>query len=190
MISHRIISSSVHAVKTAQPQCALLGLLLAASCLIAGCAQNKDPMDVGITSAIGTTQKSEMDYIHTYAAIATGLQKCWLADKMPLQKSQFFARTKNKGEEKSDIFVHGPAESPKRGPRIFSVHLTPKGAGTELLFDNRLLDPLTESKVRADVNRWAKGEEGCSEMAATNEITPERADQLKASRVSLPVRKK
>lgn len=163
---------------------------------LSGCAETKspllkNPMEVEFTSALASSPKVELDYIHAYAAIARGLQQCWLADKMPLQKSKFFARTKNKGEaKKSDIFVHGPAVSPKRGPRIFSVHLTPNGKGTALTFDNRLLDPLTEEKVRADVNRWASGGEGCSkEPESANTITPESAANLKASRIALPVRK-
>ncbi|GJM02818.1 MAG: hypothetical protein DHS20C08_13190 [Rhodomicrobium sp.] len=177
-------------LKTAA-RCTMAGVFFLATALfITGCSQSNGAANLDITSAITPTKKIELDYIHAYAAIASGLKKCWLADKMPLQKSQFFARTKNEGEaRKSDIFVHGPAVSPKRGPRIFSVHLKPRGKNTDLLFDNRLLDPLTEAKVEKDVKRWAAGGEGCSDMATTGEITPELAAQKQASRVALPVKK-
>lgn len=169
---------------------ATLGL---AALTAAGCAQQKNPMDVSFTSSLATSSKVEMDYIRTYAAVARGLNQCWLADNKPLQHARLFARTKNKGENrKSDIFLHEPAESPKRGPRIVSVHLSPAGKGTDLRIANQKLDSREEALFENDVRRWASGGEGCNPSANKVEqvtFTPERANKLEASRVTLPVRK-
>lgn len=104
----------------------------------------------------------EGEYIAAYSKIARGLRQCWLKEGTALSNAQFFARNKTAGvEKKSDIFIHKPAEAPKRGPRIFSIHLKPEGKGTKVFLDNRSLTEKTEANVTKDIRAWIKGSEGC-----------------------------
>ena len=118
----------------------------------------------------------EMNYIAAYSVIARGIQHCWLADKKPLAKAQFFARTNTKDKTpRSDIYLHKAEKGRKRGPRIISVHLEPKGNATEIRVDNRLLDPLNHTHFNNDIRHWVKGGGGCSEHRNEVEFTPKPA---------------
>ncbi len=185
--------AAIQPLKPPRRAAAPLAVLALTALIAAGCAQQQNPMDVNFTSSLGTSAKVELDFVRTYAAVARGLNQCWLADNKPLQHAKLFARTKNKGDnQKSDIFLHEPAESPKRGPRIVSVHLSPAGKGTDLRIANQKLDSREQALFENDVRRWAAGGEGCDPKANKVEqvtFTPERANKLQASRVTLPVRK-
>lgn len=161
------------------PLTLVLGLAACAQSPIAVPKMQVPLMDVDVTSSLsGEIVKGS--YITAYSNIALGLRQCWLGDKQPLQKAQFFARNKATGnDKKSDLFVHGPAVHPKRGPRIFSVHLKPRGTDTEVRMDNRLLDQLNEQRLTKDLRRWIKGEKGCLEHKSKNEITPAMLKQKK-----------
>lgn len=183
------------AILTLNLEGCLRALILLVSAMVAGCAQSPVkviPLSVDTTSALAS-EKITTDYIAAYNYIARGIRKCWLADKKPLQKSQFFARTNVKGEEKkAAIFIHAPAPSPKRGPRIFSVHLIPISTGTELRFDNRSLDPLNEQRLSKDIRQWAIGKTDCLDHSTSNEITPASLDKRDAeikAKIPLPKRK-
>ena len=120
----------------------------------------------------------EMNYIAAYSAIAKGVQHCWLADKKPLAKAQFFARTNTKDKTpRSDIYLHKAEKGRKRGPRIISVHLEPKGEATEIRVDNRLLDPLNHPHFNTDIRHWVKGGGGCPEHKNDIEFTPKPEDK-------------
>lgn len=138
-------------------------------------------LDVDVTSSLsGEIVKG--DYITAYSRIALGLRQCWMGETQPLENSKFFARNNVDGEEKkSDIYVHQPAEHPKRGPRIFSVHLKPRSTGTEVRMDNRLLEPKIERYITKDIRRWIGGGEGCgqyNDLALVKDIpAPASADR-------------
>jgi hypothetical protein len=131
------------------------------------------------------------NYITIYSRIALRLRQCWLVDGSPLGKAQFFARNKADGsEKKADIFIHKPAVPPKRGPRIFSVHLKPHSNGTEVRLDNRHLTPQNEENVTRDIRNWIKGEKSCTDHAAEKQKeNPEKNVIKKIEKITLPVRK-
>lgn len=186
-------------IKTLLRSGACFSILL---CLSA-CAQNpieipkvnlssvKVPLtDVDVTSSL-SGEIVEGDYIRAYSRIALGLRQCWLVEGSPLEKAQFFARNKADGsEKKADIFIHKPAVHPKRGPRIFSVHLKPRSNGTEVRLDNRHLTPQNETNVTKDIRNWIKGEKSCTDHAAqTQKEQPETGATETTAKISLPVRK-
>lgn len=151
-------------------------------------------VDVDITSSL-SGEVVDGDYITAYSRIALGLRQCWLAENKPLSNAQFFARNKADGsEKKSDIFVHGPAVHPKRGPRIFSIHLKPRSSRTEVRLDNRKLSAENETNVTKDVRRWIEGKEDCLDHkvstgeTAQNATIPEKTPQ-KTQSITLPKRK-
>lgn len=164
-----------HQFKTLLRSGACFSILL---CMTA-CAQNsieipkvnlssvKVPLtDVDVTSSL-SGEIVEGDYIRAYSRIALGLRQCWLVEGSPLEKAQFFARNKaDSSERKADIFIHKPAIHPKRGPRIFSIHLKPRSNGTEVRLDNRHLTPQNETNVTKDIRNWIKGEKSCTDHAA------------------------
>lgn len=152
-------------------------------------------LDVDVTSSLsGEIVKG--DYITAYSRIALGLRQCWMAEKLPLENSKFFARNNVDGEEKkSDIYVHKPAEHPKRGPRIFSVHLKPRATGTEVRMDNRLLEPKIERYITKDIRRWVGGGEGCGDYKDIVSASDSQADVVSAEKqvavkIPAPVKKK
>ena len=128
----------------------------------------------------------EGDYIAAYSKIARGLRQCWLKEGTPLSKTQFFARNKTTGtEKKSDIFIHKPAQAPKRGPRIFSIHLKPEGKGTKIHLDNRSLAAKTEANVTKDIRAWVKGSQGCIDHKA--EEGQEKAEVKTSEKKNIPL---
>lgn len=146
--------------------------------------------DVDTTSSLsGEIVKG--NYITAYSRIALGLRQCWLVDGSPLENSQFFARNKADGvEKKADIFIHRPAIHPKRGPRIFSVHLKSRSNGTEVRLDNRHLTPLNEKNVTKDIRNWIKGEKSCTDHAAQKlKENPKISATKETAKITLPVRK-
>lgn len=147
--------------------------------------------DADLTSSLsGEIVKG--NYIAIYSRIALGLRQCWLVDGSPLGKAQFFARNKADGsEKKADIFIHKPAVHPKRGPRIFSVHLKPESANTtEVRLDNRHLTPQNETNVTKDIRNWMQGEKSCTDhVAEKQKENPEKNASKKTKKITLPVRK-
>ena len=128
----------------------------------------------------------EGDYIAVYSKIARGLRQCWLKEGTPLSKTQFFARNRTTGaEKKSDIFIHKPAQAPKRGPRIFSIHLKPEGKGTKIHLDNRSLAAKTEANVTKDIRAWVKGSQGCIDHKA--EEGHEKAEVKTSEKKNIPL---
>ena len=128
----------------------------------------------------------EGDYIAAYSKIARGLRQCWLKEGTPLSKTQFFARNKTTGaEKKSDIFIHKPAQAPKRGPRIFSIQLKPEGKGTKIHLDNRSLAAKTEANVTKDIRAWVKGSQGCIDHKA--EEGQEKAEVKTSEKKNIPL---
>ncbi len=161
-------------------QKALLGgaLLLLASCTSSLVPKVELPK---VELDINPNIKGEvinLNYIAAYSVIAKGVQHCWLADKKPLAKAQFFARTNTKDKTpRSDIYLHKAEKGRKRGPRIISVHLEPKGEATEIRVDNRLLDPLNLAHFNNDIRHWVKGGEGCPAHKNDVEFTPKPVEK-------------
>lgn len=120
----------------------------------------------------------EMNYIAAYSVIAKGVQQCWLAEGKPLSKAQFFARTNTKAQTpRSDIYLHKTEKGRKRGPRIVSVHLEPKGTATEIRVDNRQLDPITLTHFNTDIRHWLNGNGECRKHQTEGEIIPKSVEK-------------
>ncbi len=190
-MTRQTLTSTIERVRRIAILCASLLLLI----IPIGCSQNS--VSVGgpqeLTTSALPAKQIDLDYITAYSNIARGIRTCWLADKKPLQNSQFFTRTNNRQSAKTALIsVHAPAEHPKRGPRIFSVHLKKRADGSELRINNRLLDPINNKHLVSDIHQWAKGESNCPEHRNSNEITPAslaRRDALRELNIPLPKRK-
>ncbi len=158
------------------------GFALSVSLLLACCAQT--PSLPKLEFDVNPDIKGELvdyDYITVYSAVARGLSQCWLAEKKPLQKSELISRTNNKlNNKRADIFIHGRAKKPKKGPRIISVHLVAKSkTATEVSVDNRLLDPITVKHFKSDIRHWLKNGDGCPKHKNDHLITPKKNTKKK-----------
>jgi hypothetical protein len=109
-----------------------------------------------------------------YAKIARGALGCWFAPRGPLKKDYIYhadADAPSRGG-KSEITIHRrDATQPNpRGARVFRVKIDPTSAtAANITSENLRLTAEQAAGLTSDVNRWAKGEQGCgAETAAAD----------------------
>jgi hypothetical protein len=106
-----------------------------------------------------------------YARVARGANTCWFVgpgpgQAGPLKKDYIYhaeADAASRGG-KAEIVIHArdPAQPNPRGAKAYRINIDPDGeASANLKTENlKMPDPIAAA-MTADVNRWAKGDQGC-----------------------------
>lgn len=119
----------------------------------------------------GSTEKPVGSATEIYARVARGANTCWFVgpgpgQAGPLKKDYIYhaeADAPSRGG-KAEIVVHArdPSQPNPRGAKAFRINIDPDGeAAATLKTENlKMPDPMAAAMI-ADVNRWAKGDQGC-----------------------------
>lgn len=105
-----------------------------------------------------------------YARIARGALGCWFSPKGGMKKDYIYhaeADAPSRGG-KAEIVVHvrDPSQPNPRGAKAYKVLITPKDETSATVTTENLRMPEPQgAQMTQDVNRWAKGEEGCEGSA-------------------------
>ncbi len=143
----------------------------------------------------GGTEEPVGSATELYARIALGANSCWFAANGPLKKDYIYhaeADAPSRGG-KAEIVVHvrDPSQANPRGVKAYLVHIVPKDETSATVSSDNLKmpEPMAEA-MKADVERWSRGEQGCngsSTAAGWNPGTP-AADDAKASKTAKATR--
>jgi hypothetical protein len=173
-------------VTPATSMCGLL--LLACAATLGGCANAgtdtagtlaptlalpKMP-DLSAVAAMGnglSADKPVGTATEIYARVARGANTCWFVGSGPGQA----------GPLKKDYIYHAEADAPSRGgkaeivihnrdvgqpnprgPKAYRINIDPDGEAASLKTENLKMPDAIGAAMTADVNRWAKGDQGCA----------------------------
>jgi hypothetical protein len=129
--------------------------------------------DISSVAAISTTaEKPVGSATEIYARVARGANTCWFVGPGPLQggplKKDYIyhaeADAPSRGG-KAEIVIHvrDPAQPNPRGAKAYRINIDPDGdAAATLKTENLKMPDATAAAMTADVNRWAKGDQGCA----------------------------
>lgn len=116
-----------------------------------------------------------------YARIGRGAMACWFGAKGALKKDYIYhadAEPASRGGQ-AEIVIHqrDPSQPNPRGPKAFRVRILPAAGETATVETENLKIPdAMAATMIADVARWSKGENGCSEGSAAAGWSPAQAD--------------
>ena len=155
---------------------------MAVSAALAGCANGgmdaptvtlpKMP-DLSVAS-IGTltTEKPVGSATEIYARIARGANTCWFVGPGPLQggplKKDYIYHAEADAPShggKAEIIIHAraPLQPNPRGAKAYRVNINPDGdTAATVKTENLKMPDAMAGAMTADVNRWAKGDQGCA----------------------------
>lgn len=152
--------------------------------LLCGCSGGPEapsatlPKLTDLTAALPEVQKEpEGSATELYARIARGALGCWFSPKGGMKKDYIYhaeADAPSRGG-KAEIVVHmrDPSQPNPRGAKAYKVLITPKDETSATVTTENLRMPEAQGAVMtADVNRWAKGEQGCEGSATAAVATP------------------
>lgn len=114
-----------------------------------------------------------------YSRVARGANSCWFGGSGPLKKAYIYhaeADAPSRGG-KAEITIHNrdPSQPNPRGAKAFKVKIDPNGENATLITENlKMPEPIASGMV-SDVERWAKGDQGCagsSTVAGWGEAAP------------------
>ena len=141
---------------------------------IAACSSGAEPPSVALpkltelTAALpeapSAPQGSATDI---YARVAQGAMGCWFSPKGGMKKDYIYhaeADAPSRGG-KAEIVVHkrDPSQPNPRGAKAYKVLITPTGeTSATVTTQNVHLPEAQATAMTDDVNRWAKGQTGCS----------------------------
>jgi hypothetical protein len=119
-----------------------------------------------------------------YARVARGANTCWFVgpgpgQAGPLKKDYIYhaeADAPSRGG-KAEIVIHARdlANPNPRGAKSYRINIDPDGEGATLKTENLKMSEAMSAAMTADVNRWAKGDQGCagsSTVAGWGEAQP------------------
>jgi hypothetical protein len=101
-----------------------------------------------------------------YSRVAQGAVGCWFGSHGPLKKAYIYhaeADAPSRGG-KAEIVVHvrDPSQPNPRGAKAYRINIEPVGDSATLKTENlKMPDPIAAA-MTDDVNRWAKGDQGCA----------------------------
>lgn len=105
-----------------------------------------------------------------YARVARGANTCWFVGSGPnqagpLKKDYIYhaeADAPSRGG-KAEIVIHvrDPAQPNPRGAKAYRINIDPDGDGANMKTENLKMPDQVAAAMTADVNRWAKGDQGC-----------------------------
>jgi hypothetical protein len=153
-----------------------------AALMLAGCADSgtdapsialpKLP-DLSSVAAIGSSasDKPVGSATEIYARVARGANTCWFVGSGPgqagpLKKDYIYhaeADAPSRGG-KAEIFIHARdvGQPNPRGAKAYRINIDPDGEAASLKTENLKMPDTIAAAMTADVNRWAKGDQGCA----------------------------
>jgi hypothetical protein len=155
-------------------------------------------MPVLSVASIGSsaTDKPVGSATEIYARVARGANTCWFVgpgpgQAGPLKKDYIYhaeADAPSRGG-KAEIIIHArdPLNSNPRGAKAYRVNIDPDGEAATLKTENLKMPEAMSAAMTADVNRWAKGDQGC---AGSSTVAGWGASQPPAPTATLPPAKK
>jgi hypothetical protein len=121
-----------------------------------------------------------------YAAVASGMLRCWLGAGGPLKATHVFhadAAPPSEGGA-AEIVLHerDPSMRDQRGARAFRVALAAEGGSVRVAVTAiKIAAPLSELMAR-DVATWASGGSGCQARALSPPSPPQPPPKVKGAR--------
>lgn len=101
--------------------------------------------------------------IAAYTQLAQRIRRCWLAPSAPRIPNHGFHAEVSPGEGKeAKIVLYEKAPEGARGTSAFKISITAESDGALISSQNAKLDPSIGSAFKADIARWAKGDDRCN----------------------------
>jgi hypothetical protein len=100
--------------------------------------------------------------IGAYSLLAQRIKYCWLNATAPrLPNHGFFAEIPAGEVRETKMIVYEKNAEGRRGTTVFRVDITAESGGSLVTSQNARLDKPTEAAFKADLARWAKGDDRC-----------------------------
>jgi hypothetical protein len=97
-----------------------------------------------------------------YSVLAQRIKYCWLNPTSPRLPNHGFHAEVAPGEVKeAKMVVYEKAPDGRRGTSVFKIDITAETDGALVSAHNVRLEKATEAGFKADLARWAKGDERC-----------------------------
>ena len=113
-----------------------------------------------------------------YTKVARGAVGCWFGATGPLKKDYIYhaeADAPSRGG-KAEITIHkrDPSQPNPRGPKAYLIKIEPKDEtnATIATENQKMPEPMAEA-MAADVNRWSRGDTGCTGTATAAGWSPQ-----------------
>jgi hypothetical protein len=104
----------------------------------------------------------EQPPVEAYSLIAHRIKYCWLNPSTPKLPDHGFHAEIAPGEVKeAKIVIYRKAEEGRRGTSALKVNITAESSGSLIATENSRLDPAMTAAFKADLARWAKGDDRC-----------------------------
>jgi hypothetical protein len=104
----------------------------------------------------------EQKPIEAYSLLAQRIKYCWLNPSSPRLPNHGFYSDLPAGEVKeAKMVVYEKSPDGRRGTTVFKVDITAESSGALVSAQNVKLDKALEASFKADLARWAKGDERC-----------------------------
>lgn len=117
--------------------------------------------------------------VELYTRIASGANACWFGGSGSLKSNYIYhaeADAPSRGG-KAEIIIHerDPSSANPRGPRAYRIAITPVDeSSAHVATENLKINAPLATAMTADVDRWSRGEQGCSGNTAALGWSPER----------------
>ncbi|MEQ1652545.1 MAG: hypothetical protein ABL897_08665 [Hyphomicrobium sp.] len=152
-----------------------------AVCALAGCSSGgldgpslalpKMP-ELPSVASIGPTvvEKPVGTATEIYSRVARGANTCWFVgpgpgQAGPLKKDYIYHAEADApsrgGKAEIEIHVRDPLQPNPRGAKAYRINIDPDGEAATLKTENLKMPDAISAAMTADVNRWARGEQGC-----------------------------
>ena len=100
--------------------------------------------------------------VAAYSLLAQRIKYCWLNPTSPRLPNHGFHAEMAPGEVKeAKMVVYEKAPDGRRGTSVFKVDITAETDGALVSAHNVRLEKATEAGFKADLERWAKGDDRC-----------------------------
>jgi hypothetical protein len=100
--------------------------------------------------------------VAAYSLLAQRIKYCWLNATSPRLPNHGFHADLAPGEiREAKMVVYEKAPDGRRGTSVFKVDITGDADGSAVSSRNVRLDKATEAGFKADLARWAKGDDRC-----------------------------
>lgn len=97
-----------------------------------------------------------------YSVLAQRIKYCWLNPSAPrLPNHGFFSEIPAGEVKEAKMVVYEKDKDGRRGTTVFKVDITAEADGALVSAQNARLDKAMEAGFKADLARWAKGDERC-----------------------------
>lgn len=156
------------------PSVATLCASLAAGCAGSGGAEapslalpKMPDLTAAIPEAASPNETPSGSATELYARIARGALGCWFSPQGGMKSDYIYHAEADApsrgGKALVTIHVRDPSQPNPRGAKAYKVEITPKDETSAEVATENLKMPEEKAKAMTeDVNRWARGEQGCT----------------------------